>query len=297
MRMIGQLPDKAAAATFSDLLCVRGISNVVEHDRESWSVWVHAEEDLEAARGCLEEYLRNPRDPRYASFAPQAAALRERAQREEEEAARRTFTGREVFRARLLGGATVTLALVAASAVATVLLSFNLAPRLIAALLFSLSLKGMPEILHGEVWRLVTPIFLHASLTQSIGALHLLFNAMWMLDLGRMVELRRGSRFLLLFVVVTAAVSNLAQYFHTGPLFGGLSGVIYGLLGYVWLKGRLDPASGLFLHPQTVMMMLIWFFVCLVGLIPSIANTVHAVGLVIGIGWGWLSSLSLWTRR
>jgi len=56
------------------------------------------------------------------------------------------------------------------------------------------------------------------------------------------------------------------------------------------MKGKFDPGSGMFLHPQTVTMMLIWFFVCLVGLIPHIANTAHGVGLGVGVAWGFISS-------
>jgi GlpG protein len=70
-----------------------------------------------------------------------------------------------------------------------------------------------------------------------------------------------------------------------------MSGVVYGLLGYVWIRGKFDPASGLYLHPYNVIMMLVWFFACLLHLIPNIANTTHAVGLGIGIAWGYLSSL------
>jgi hypothetical protein len=36
-------------------------------------------------------------------------------------------------------------------------------------------------------------------------------------------------------------------------------------------------------------MMLAWFFICLFGFMP-IANTVHAVGLGVGIAWGYLAA-------
>jgi len=106
-----------------------------------------------------------------------------------------------------------------------------------------------------------------------------------------MVEERQSSVHLLLLTLVIAVCSNLAQYFVAGPVFGGMSGVVYGLLGYIWIRGKFDPASGLYLHSYNVMMMLIWFFACLFHLIPNVANTVHAVGLVIGMAWGYLSSL------
>ena len=70
-----------------------------------------------------------------------------------------------------------------------------------------------------------------------------------------------------------------------------MSGVVYGLLGYVWMKGKFDPSSGLFVHPQTVTMMLIWLVLCMTPVIPHIANTAHAVGLAVGVATGFLSSL------
>jgi GlpG protein len=75
-----------------------------------------------------------------------------------------------------------------------------------------------------------------------------------------------------------------------GPFFGGMSGVVYGLVGYVWMKGKYDPAAGLFLHPWTVIMVILWFFVCLTGYVGTIANAAHAAGLVLGVAWGYLSS-------
>jgi GlpG protein len=143
----------------------------------------------------------------------------------------------------------------------------------------------LPEIRRGEVWRLFTPIFLH------LGFLHLFFNMLWLRDLGSMVEARQSSWLLLVLVAVFAAFSDLGQYLVTGGGFGGMSGVVYGLVGYIWIRGKYDPRSGLFLHSSTVTMMIIWFFVCLVGLMGPVANTAHGVGLLTGMAWGLLSSL------
>ena len=38
-------------------------------------------------------------------------------------------------------------------------------------------------------------------------------------------------------------------------------------------------------------MMLIWFFMCLFGVVPHVANTVHGVGLITGMVGGYFSSL------
>ncbi|HWI58437.1 MAG TPA: rhomboid family intramembrane serine protease [Bacillota bacterium] len=70
-----------------------------------------------------------------------------------------------------------------------------------------------------------------------------------------------------------------------------MSGVVYGLLGYIWMRSKFDAGSGLFLHSSTVTMMLIWLVACYTGLLGPIANTAHTVGLLLGMGWGYLSSL------
>src|SRR5262249_52050570 len=65
--------------------------------------------------------------------------------------------------------------------------------------------------------------------------------------------------------------------------FGGLSGVLYGLFGYAWMKTRFEPQLGIVLPPQTVVLLLGWFVLCLAGVIPNIGNAAHAAGLVVGI--------------
>jgi GlpG protein len=106
-----------------------------------------------------------------------------------------------------------------------------------------------------------------------------------------MIEGRQSWRMLAVLVLVIAVGSNLAQFFYAGPVFGGMSGVVYGLLGYIWMRGKFDPGSGLYLHPTTVTMMIIWFLACFTPFIPHVANGTHAAGLVIGLAWGYLSSL------
>jgi GlpG protein len=127
-------------------------------------------------------------------------------------------------------------------------------------------------------------MFLHFNI------LHLLFNMLWLRDLGSMIEARKGSWMFLLLVLVLAGTSNVGQYLLSGPMFGGMSGVVYGLLGYIWMQSKFNPASGLSLQPQTVTMMILWFVLCLTGMVGHIANTVHAVGLAGGIAWGFLEA-------
>ncbi len=286
MRLIGHLPSETSAATFSDFLYVQGITNSVESEKEGWAVWIHSEDELAKARDLLRVYVGNPQDPQFHRQARQARELKQQEVQEEVAAEQRVFGREQVFRSVLpFAAGPLTLVLIAASTLVTVVYSFGWNKELIQALFISPA-----EILKGQVWRLITPIFLHQSLLKDLGFLHLLFNMLWLFDLGSMIEARQSTRRLAVLVVVIAALSNLGQYYVSGPSFGGMSGVVYGLLGYIWMKGKFDPASGLFLHQQTVTMMLIWFFACLFHLIPNVANTAHAVGLGVGMAWGFLSS-------
>ncbi|WP_295515074.1 rhomboid family intramembrane serine protease [uncultured Pseudomonas sp.] len=138
----------------------------------------------------------------------------------------------------------------------------------------------------GEWWRLVTPIFLH------FGVLHLAMNALWFWELGRRIEFRQGGLMLLVLTLAFAAGANLVQYAWSGPaLFGGLSGVLYGLLGHCWLFQWLAPNPAYRMPRGVVAMMLIWLVICLTGVFDllgfgSIANGAHVGGLVLGCATG-----------
>ena len=293
MRVIGHLPDEASAATFSDFLYVQGITNQVEADAGRWAVWIHADEHLEKAKDWLAHFRGHPGDPRFRKESAQARALREREAADQDAAGRRFFDRKQVFRSTTpYGIGPLTFGLVLACVVVAGLRFGWSDEQVLRALRISNYFKQvLPEVLGGEVWRLFTPTLLH------FGVLHLLFNMMWLFDLGAMIEGRQGTRRLALLVVVIAGLSNLGQYYASGPNFGGMSGVVYGLLGYIWMKGKFDPASGLNLHPQTVAMMLIWFVLCLTGWIGQIANTAHGVGLVVGMAWGILAGHPRFRKR
>jgi GlpG protein len=100
-------------------------------------------------------------------------------------------------------------------------------------------------------------------------------------------------------VLVVAVVSNLCQYFignlrweesgfalEWGPDFGGLSGVLYGLVGYRWARGHWEPESGLGLPPQALTLLLLWFFACWTNLLGPVANVAHTAGLLLGLAIG-----------
>ncbi|SEJ18194.1 GlpG protein [Azotobacter beijerinckii] len=147
----------------------------------------------------------------------------------------------------------------------------------------------------GQWWRLLTPMLLH------FGWLHLAMNSLWYWELGRRIEARQGSLMLLLLTLAFGLASNTAQYLFGGPgLFGGLSGVLYGLLGHCWIFHRLSPDAAYRLPPGVVVMMLVWLLVCLSGLVSAlglgaIANAAHVAGLLAGCLTGVIGGA--WARR
>jgi len=293
MRLIGHLAEEKAARTFADYLYVQKIDSHLEYEKaDGWGIWINDEDRLDEAAGLLTAFQANPADPKYRAEAKGAAELRAEAEKGEARYRKKLSDRRHLFRPlREYGFGPLSFALIVISVVVFILSKFGRDPQPIMGLFitdFSLATPfgpSLPEIRHGELWRVVTPIFIHFSL------LHIFFNMLWLRDLGSMIEGRQSTWLLAVLVLVIAACSNLAQYWLAGPVFGGMSGVVYGLLGYIWMRGKFDPASGLYLHPTTVTMMILWFFACFTPIIPHVANGAHAVGLVMGMAWGYLSSL------
>jgi GlpG protein len=291
MRHIGNLPSAAQAQLFHDYLYARGIVNQIEQETEaSWMIWVAEEEQLENARGLLERFRRDPAAPEFARRAADAEQLRAKEAADNEAYRKRFFTGRRLFPGtRSFSAGVLTYSLMTACIVLALISDFGRDENRLRYLFISFPEAGatgfLPEIRAGEVWRLFTPVLIH------FGPWHLLFNMLWLFQLGSMIESRRGSVRFALLTIALAIGSNVAQYAVSGPAFGGMSGVIYGLFGYVWLRGRFDPGSGLFIDRQNVVLMIVWFFACFTGRIGPIANTAHGTGLVLGIAWGYLSAV------
>lgn len=138
------------------------------------------------------------------------------------------------------------------------------------------------SLVRGEIWRFVTPAFLH------FGIFHVLFNSLWMWDLGRRLELFLGRWHFLLFFVLTAAAANVMQYVWSGSAnFGGMSGVVYALVGFIAVRQRLAPHPLVTVPSALIGFMLFWLVLCMTGAVDyfisgSVANAAHVGGLVAG---------------
>lgn len=152
--------------------------------------------------------------------------------------------------------------------------------------------RGLESLLETHAWwRLWSPMLLHFSIA------HLAFNLVWIWVLGTRIEALQSRVHLLVLVLVSALVSNLGEYHVSGPLFGGYSGVVFGLLGYVWLTERLNPRLRFGLPNQLMGLMLAWLLLGYSGLLSrlgmgEIANTAHTLGLLSGLVMALLLGLS-----
>lgn len=134
----------------------------------------------------------------------------------------------------------------------------------------------------GEVWRLVTPMFIH------FGVLHLLFNMSGVWRFSRQIEQQQGPLVLLALVLWTQVPGIVGQYAlahvqHQNAVIGGMSGVLFGMFGFVWMQARYGRKYAYFIDEPTTWLMMIWFVLCVTGVVGEIANVAHAAGLIAGL--------------
>lgn len=141
----------------------------------------------------------------------------------------------------------------------------------------------------GEIWRLLTPAFLH------FGIFHVLFNSLWMWELGRRLEFLLGRWHFLLFFIVTGIAANFAEFLWSGhPGFGGMSGVVYALVGFIAVRQRLAPHPLMDVPRSLIGFMLFWLVLCMTGVVDyfisgSVANAAHLGGLIAGVLYALLT--------
>lgn len=156
------------------------------------------------------------------------------------------------------------------------------------------------KLQEGEGWRLFTPALLHGNI------FHLFFNMMWLFVIGRQMEEKLKAFRYLLFILLTALITNTSQYLMSGSNFLGISGVLCAMIAFVWERQRIAPWEGYQLLPSTLkfiagfigllaLLGLASFFFEISGKeefsIP-IANTAHLVGALTGFLLGRLAFFS-----
>jgi GlpG protein len=312
MRHIGTLPDEEQARRLADYLLTLEVAAEVRPARDGWGLWVVHEDRVSRGRDELEAYLRAPDDPRYREAAREARERRRDAERAEREHARKTVEMRDRLDVVTPRRCPVVHGLIVISVAVALLTGFgrnysDLVPFYVSPPVINVEFRpadpetgrpgsalpvqgsaGLRPILRGEVWRLFTPMFIH------YGVPHLVFNMLALYWFGSLIEMRKGSWTLLALILAACPVSFVAQYawdfqqygLDRVSLPGGMSGVVYALFGYCWMRGEYDPEGGLGVGQSTVIWMLMWLALCFTGGLGPIANAAHLGGLVFGMGAG-----------
>ncbi len=328
MRLIGSVNSEREARNLAAWLTAEGVDTHVEPDEKGFEIWIRHEDQLRQAREELNRFQANPDDPRYSQAHSRAAEIERERNRRQKNYAKNVVHGPR--RTAATHSSPLTILLIAISGVVALMTNFGEVPtdKLVRNKAYQAMAFGFTEgdaakkilaenndrpdaipvrlasIWRGEVWRLLTPMFIH------FGTMHIIFNMVMLFQLGRMVEIRFGTVWLGAIVLLAAAFSNLAQglvpqSLQGSPpalfgdmmitLFGGMSGVVYGLFGFIWIKSVIDPPSRMFVTPSTVVIMIGWMLLCMSPFADTlglrVANWAHGVGLVTGMAIAWVATM------
>ena len=270
--------EKRPALAFSDYLRSLEIANRIETTADGFLIVLQQPEQSERALAEATAFVAHPEDPKYWQASWQTGKVQEQPVYSKTSGSALTdWWSRSGWCTR---GIAVLCALV--------YVGLMLDGETVFGLLQYPSGISVAAI-HGQWWRLLTPAFLHFSV------LHIVFNLLWWWELGGLVERMQSGRRLLGLTLVIALVSNAAQFLSYGPGFGGLSAVVYGLLGYLWLYPFTDPHAPFRLRPAILIFMVGWLALGYTGIFDRIfgpvSNDGHLAGLLAGGVLGLLLGL------
>jgi len=318
-------------------LLVKGIDSHFDGDGGGLcEVWVKDEDQFKEAYSDFQDFVADPGDKKYSNSVRQAKIIARAEEKKRQQIQRKIV--RPNSSGQLPRNRPLTIILIAICGVVGLMTSFGdigfgkrqVRPDAPIYRFLQFNCVGPPEsaglalkraanpddldmrlasIKRGELWRLVTTIFIH------LGTFHLVFNMIWLYQFGTLLEHRYGTMFFAILVFSTAAISGLFQdcvpqwmdgsvpfylpdtkYFISGG--GGMSGVIYGLFGFAWMKTVFDPRCGFRIPQSTVIILLGWLFFCMIpaelraniGFGTSIGNWAHGIGLLVGMAFGYFSA-------
>ena len=325
MRLLGELKDKEQATLFSSYLLVKGVESHFDHESGGGcEIWVKDEDHFKAAYADFQEFVENPGDQKYSSSVRQAKIIARAEEKKRQQIQKRIV---KVQSKSMNRRPPLTLILMAICGLVALATEFGEADR-DHAVYQALQFVSVPapesraivdrnngnhdaldvrlaSIKRGEIWRVITPIFIH------YGIMHIVFNLYMFFQFGSLIENRYGTLKFGLICLASAAIPNIVQclvpyeiggsgpgfYKDTGLLItalGGMSGVVYGLFGFVWMKSVFDRAFGFRIPQSTVIILIGWLFLCMLpaGINPvgSVANWAHGIGLLVGMAIGYFSS-------
>lgn len=270
MRLVGTFNDKSQALRFSNYLKSQSIDAQLRQNSQEIEVWALDDHCLEQAKQLYQVFNEKPSDPRFeTSYKDYTRKKREKSRKLKQHY-------RQYFQRP--GANQITIALLVISVLVYLLtLSPSLGRLIVSNLIINVPGFSAITVWTQQPWRLLTPMFLH------FGILHILFNMFWLYDFGTLIEKKEGKIFYSFFIFFASLGSGLLQFFIHGPMFGGMSGVVYALFGYLWFSAKYNLRSGYYISNSIVFWMLGWFILCFLGVIGSVANYGHLGGLLVGV--------------
>ncbi|MGH7417896.1 MAG: rhomboid family intramembrane serine protease [Candidatus Rokuibacteriota bacterium] len=137
----------------------------------------------------------------------------------------------------------------------------------------------------GQWWTLFTAIYLHG------GLLHILFNVLWIRQLGPAVEELYGpSRLVVIFTVAGVAgfaISNLFGYAFTIGASGSIFGLLGAMVAFGQKRGGTFGTMVLRQYGQWALLLFVLGF-----LMPGVNNVAHAGGFAGGFAAGLVLALA-----
>jgi GlpG protein len=260
MHKLAELNSAEAALLFADYCKSQGLEVNAELTNNGPTMLYCNDANMAQATELLNEFIRQPHHPRY-----QAAAWQ------------RSQPAAQSSRQPMI---TIPWHNIRTSPLTVLVLLLCLAVYCWQLVDFQAARTSLQLTEPSQLWRWFTPALLHFTLT------HLVFNLLWWLLLASALERRYGSLRLLNFTVITAVISNAAQYFMVGDNFGGLSGVVYALFGFCWLSHKRypQPQSRVLISDPLAIFMLVWLVLGFADVLwVSMANWAHLAGLLAGL--------------
>ncbi len=280
------LPDLRLAQAFVDYMATCNVVLEIHNRDQGAEIWLHDEQKLPQARHELQQFFRDPLHSRYQAASWLTGNVHARFPYSSESYSGESYSGESYSGGsyfRIMRSQAGPLTEVVAGLCVITWITMQLAGD--GAVM---SWLGWPRSSdqYFQLWRWLSHSFLHFSL------LHLLVNLMWWWYLGGRLEKRSGSGRLCLLTLAAALVSGGCQALFSGSDFGGLSGVVCALTGYVWLMGEREPACGLSLPRGLMTLSVLWLVAGFLGILTvPVANFAHAAGLAIGL------LMALWDTR
>ena len=269
MTRITQFNQPRIAQAFVDYMATRGVTLRIERENH-YVIVLDDETKLAMVESELAQFVRDPNHPRYQAASWQSG---------------NTQSGLRYERTNVLANireraGPLTMAMMIACIVVFILMQLVGDDVALDWLAWPADASQ-----YFQVWRWFSHALLHFSL------LHILFNLMWWWYLGGAVEKRLGSGKLFVIMIISALLTGWMQAKFSGVLFGGLSGVVYALMGYCWLRGERDPESGIYLERGLIGFAVVWLVIGWYGAFGlSIANAAHVTGLLVGLAMAFVDT-------